>query len=196
MKNSTHNSTQPARVTLRTDEKSAAHSGVALHELVPGSRAALRSRVESGFLEDVDRGRAARVADAELPQLAEDAGVTPAVLVGNPQHEFADVLRGARAAGLAVGFLPLGLRFAGVGRSPLGECAGGDGGDEIVDRRPECRAESVEAGALAGGYGQLRGSLPRRIRFPAFRYSTICANCESEAEAKSANRGCNSLMAG
>jgi len=64
--------------------------GVPRELVVPGSFGALEPRIEPGLLQDVDDRGAADVADAELLEFAEDADVTRAILIGKPQHEFAD----------------------------------------------------------------------------------------------------------
>src|SRR5262249_18314518 len=83
--------------------------GMSFDEVVPGSFAALRPRIESIFEQDVADGAARALADAELSQLTGDAQVAPAVLARQPQNQLPNLLRLPRSAG--IGRLPF-LAFA------------------------------------------------------------------------------------
>ena len=93
------------------EKKSQAHNvrGVLLDEFVPGSLAALRPRIETAFLENVDDGRTTDSGDAELLQFAHDPGVAPAVFARKSQDYFSNSppsRGGAPPLGLATGFSP------------------------------------------------------------------------------------------
>lgn len=115
--------------------------GVDLEELVPRAFSALWSRIKASFLEDVADCGLADVADAELPQFTEDAGVAPAGLTGEAKHQVADLLGRPWPTGLALagssrpGLLNL--------RHPTLEGSVRDNRDEFSQRRTNLAAEPV-----------------------------------------------------
>src|SRR5262249_33522254 len=106
---------------------------------------ALGAGVQTFGPQDVDHGRAADLADAQLLQLAQDAREAPRVLVRQPQHQLADLLRGSRPAGL--GGPALRARLA---ADPPQEGARRDNRDQLADLAAELPAVLQECLPLFG----------------------------------------------
>ena len=177
MKNNRYRSTNPAVVSVRTDTKSLTHRVAAWrHELVPGSCAALGTRVEPRLCDDVlDRGATDSV-DPELLQLPEDPGVPPAVLPRELHHQRADLFGGARPTGFAGRFRALVLQGRSCnGRGPSAEGAVGDDRDEVPNGATDGGAEFDEAVLLVCGEGNRFGELgaeDRILRFEVLDHLT------------------------
>ena len=128
---------------------------------------------------------------AEFLEFAENAGVSPTVLVGEFQHEFANVFGGSRPTGL--GFLLLGNRLL-VSCNPAGERPRRDDGDEVLEGAAEAFAEFDQPVAFLCVTVSRLGSLLRSMRFSALRYSTMRASWESVAAPRRAKSGFRSRI--
>src|SRR5438309_11571777 len=106
---------------------------MSVQELGPGRFAALGTRIETGFFQDVDDRGSTDGTDAALLASSQDAGVPPLVFTGQPQHELANIIcrpRSARSAGL---WPPTNRLSAG----PAEERSRRHNGDQVLDRRAE-----------------------------------------------------------
>jgi hypothetical protein len=100
---------------------------VTINEVAPGAAVPLRARIETMLYQDATNGRPGDVPEAELPEFAENASITPASGRRHRDNQLSNLLRFPRPAT----FVRLPARVALA--QPAGEGSRMDDGDDILE---------------------------------------------------------------
>lgn len=115
-----------------------------LDEFVPGAVSSLRAGIVPVLLENVLDRVPGNGADVQLPQLAENTGVTPVVGLRQLEDQLADLLAGSTATDLATGA----FRRLAVLTNPTAQRTRVDDRDKLVESAAQLRAQPDQPAPL------------------------------------------------